>query len=214
MSAQERARAMAASVARTLRSHGMDAAGLSLLNRAHALAMEPRLGLIDDERHPMLLHPGHTALVLVHDVGARDAGLLAAAAVTESEDGAFRVERARVRAVLGDRVAELASAVPEARAPDLAEALVTASREVRLVALAERLDHLRHAHLRTDPEWGRAAHREAMHVYLPVAERTDERLAARYRYWCRKFAGRFGEPGRLGRHDAGGDERGGEDTAW
>lgn len=173
----------------------MDAAGRSLLNRAHALGMEPRMALIEDDRHPMLLHPGHTVLVLVHDLGAMDATLLAAAALTESEDTVFRVAPARVREVVGDPVADLVSAVPYAGTERLAEVLVTSPLDVRLVALAERLDHLRHAHLRQDPSWGRRAYREATRVYLPVAERTDERLAARYRYWCRTFAGRFGSPG-------------------
>ncbi len=182
---------MAASVARTLRSRGMDAEGLSLLSRAHAVAMEPRMRLLHDERHPMLLHPGHTVLVLVHDADLLDARVLAAAAATESEDAGLRVSLARVRELLGEDVAELVAAVPRAESATLTEDLVTASPEARLVALAERLDHLRHAHLRDDASWGRAAHEQALRVYLPVAERTHPRLAGRYRYWCRKFAGRF-----------------------
>ncbi len=196
MSAKDRARAMAASVARTARSGGMSEAGLSLLAEAHALAMRPRLERLHDERHPMLLHPGHTVLVLMHDLDLSEPRLLAAAACAESEDAELRVSLERVGEILGVDVADVVAAVPSSGSEDLAEALVTAPVEVRLVALAERLDHLRHAHLRADPSRGWAAHREATRVYLPVAERTDPRLARRYRYWCRKFAGRFPPPGR------------------
>ncbi len=192
--AEDRARAMAASLARTLRSRGMDSEGLSLLGSAHALAMQPRLRLLHDDRHPVLLHPGHTVLVLVHDVDLEDARLLAAAAATESEDDELRVPLESVRAHLGDEVAAVVAAVPRARSETLAEELVTAPREVRLIALAERLDHLRHAHMRSDVHWGWTAHRQATQVYLPVAERTDGRLAGRYRYWCRKFEGKFAPP--------------------
>ena len=195
MAGEDRARAMAASVARTARSHGVDPEEVKLLNRAHALAMEERVVTLQDPRHPVLLHPGHTVLVLLHDVGLVDTTLLAAAALTESADDAFRVPLDRVRTVVSEAVANVVAAVPLSGSPDLAEELVTAPSEIRLVALAERLDHLRHAHLRGDVEWGRAAHEEATRVYLPVAERTHERLAARYRHWCRTFAGRFAPPG-------------------
>jgi len=194
MSGEDRARAMAASVARTARSHGVGAEGISLLSRAHAVAMEPRVAKLEDARHPVLLHPGHTVLVLLHDVGLTDAEILSAAALTESEDAAFRIPLDRVRELAGDEVAGVVGAVPCSGTEDLAEALVTAPHGVRLVALAERLDHLRHAHLREDAAWGWTAHREAIRVYLPLAERTHERLADRYRYWCTKFEGRFRAP--------------------
>ncbi len=194
MAGEDRARAMAASVARTARSRGVGAPGLALLNRAHALAMGPRVEMLPDDRHPMLLHPGHTVLVLLHDVGLTDTDLLAAAALTESEDGELRIPGVRVRAEVGDEVGALVEAVPRAGADALAEVLVTAPLGVRLVALAERLDHLRHAHLREDLTWGWTAYQEATRVYLPVAERTHPRLADRYRYWCRTFAGKFPPP--------------------
>ncbi len=185
---------MAASVARTARSHGVEAEGISLLSRAHAVAMEPRVSALEDPRHPVLLHPGHTVLVLLHDASLTDATLLAAAALTESEDAAFRIPLDRVREIGGDAVAQVVDAVPHSGSEALVEALVTAPVGVRLVALAERLDHLRHAHLRDDPAWGWTAHQEATRVYLPLAERTHERLADRYRYWCAKFSGRFPSP--------------------
>ena len=58
--------------------------------------------------------------------------------------------------------------IPAPGSETLAEVLVTGDERLRLVALAERLDHLRHAHLRdTDDAWRRAALEEAQAIYLP-----------------------------------------------
>jgi hypothetical protein len=193
VSEEDRGTAMASSVARTARSFGVEAAGVALLSRAHALAMGPRVrALGDDDHHPLYLHPGRTVLILLRDVGVTDPVVLAAAALTESEDVAFRIGLAAVREAAGDAVAELVRAVPLPGGETLAEALVTAEEPVRLVALAERLDHARHGHLReADAAWRRALHDEVGAVYLPVAERTDPRLAQRYRHWWRVFATRL-----------------------
>jgi (p)ppGpp synthase/HD superfamily hydrolase len=183
---------MAASVARTARELGLPADGITLLNRAHALAMAPRVARLDNQRDPVYLHPGHTVLVLLRDAEVRDPVTLAAAALTESEDAAFRIADEVVRAEVGEDVAGLVRAVPMPGREELAEELVVAPETVRLVALAERLDHLRHAHMRGAPRtWRREVHEEAMRVYLPVAERTHAKLAARYRHWGRAFSRRL-----------------------
>jgi hypothetical protein len=184
---------MAASLVRTARSFGLDHDGISRVSEANALAMEPRVAALDDEHHPLFLHPGRTVLVLLRDAGVVDPATLAAAAVTESEDAAFRISMATVRRRLGVEVGALAEAVPLPGDDALAEALVTAPEEVRLVALAERLDHLRHGHLRgAGAAWMEKVHIQAESVYLPVAARTHPRLAQRYRHWCRTFARRLG----------------------
>lgn len=188
---EDRGSAMAASVVRTARSFGVVPEGISLLSRAHALAMEPRVRALDP-RHPLLLHPGRTVLILLRDASASDPVLLATAAVTESEDDAFRLDPRAVRRELGDGVAELVTSVPLPGSETFVEDLVAASERVRLVALAERLDHARHAHVRdADEGWRRAMHEQAKAVYLPLAERTHPRLAQRYRHWCRAFARRL-----------------------
>ena len=187
----DRGRAMARSLAAAARAAGLPDDGVELLSRAHALAMEPRTEALDDDHHPAYLHPGRTALVLLRDAEVRDARVLAAATLVESRDGALRVEEARVRARLGEGMADLVAAVPAPGSEGLAEALVTAPEEVRLVALAEHLDHLRHLHVRgRAPDWEeRAAEVEA--VWLPMAGRTHERLAGRYRHWLRVFRRRL-----------------------
>jgi (p)ppGpp synthase/HD superfamily hydrolase len=183
---------MAASVRRTARSFGVDAEGVALVGRAHALAMEPRVAALDDDHHPLYLHPGRTVLILLRDASCLDAATLAAAALTETEDEAFRIDPEVVAAVVDADVAHLARAVPLPASESLAEDLITAPEAVRLVALAERLDHLRHGHLReADHVWRATVHAQAEAVYLPMAERTHPRLAQRYRHWCRTFARRL-----------------------
>lgn len=194
MTGVDRGSAMAGSVVRAARSFGVRSAGVSLLSRAHVLAMGPRVQAIDDDHHPLFLHPGRSVLILLRDAAVTEPIILAAAALTESEDPGFRIDARDVRALVGGEVADLVEAVPLAGSDSLAEALVTASERVRLIALAERLDHLRHAHLRdADEAWRRTVHAEASRIYLPVAERTHERLAQRYRHWCRTFARRLGQ---------------------
>lgn len=193
MGGADRGAAMAASIARAARSIGMSEADIRGLSRAHALAMERRVAALDDDHHPLFLHPGRSVLILIRDVGCADPRILAAAALVESEDAEFRTDAVAIRGSLGDEVAELVRSVPLARTESLAEVLVTAADPVRLVALAERLDHLRHAHLRdAGREWRALAHAEAEAVYLPVAMRTHPRLGDRYQHWCRAFARRLG----------------------
>jgi (p)ppGpp synthase/HD superfamily hydrolase len=183
---------MAASVVRAARSAGVDAEGITLLSRAHVLAMELRARQLHDDHHPQFLHPGRTVLILLRDVGVTDAGVLGAAAVAESEDMPLRVDPERIGQVLGAGVRSVVDGIPRPDSEALAEELVTAPREVRLVALAERLDHLRHAHLRArDESWRRWIHAQAESVYLPVADRTHSLLARRFRHWCRTFPRRW-----------------------
>lgn len=192
MAGEDRGTAMAASVVRAARTLGVPVDGIPAISRAHALAMRPRVAAFDDDHHPLFLHPGRTVLILLRDVECVDPIVLAAAALAESEDATLRVSGEEVAKVAGRAAADLVARVPLSGREDLAEALVTADEAVRLVALAERLDHLRHAHLRdAPPGWGTAAHAEAESVYRPVAHRTHPRLARRYDHWCRTFARRM-----------------------
>jgi hypothetical protein len=186
----DRARAMAGSVERIARAAGLGDDAIDLVSRAYALAMEPRRVL--HEHDPAFLHPGRTILVLLQDVGPLRADLLAAAAVHESEEARFRLNPADVRRELGDGVADIIQAIPLPIDDDLVERLVTLDEGVRLAALAERLDHIRHAHLREDPVRWRALRDEVSAAWAPVAERTHPRLADRYRAWLRAISRRLG----------------------
>ena len=78
---------------------------------------------------------------------------------------------------------------PGADEEERREALVVASNDARLVALAERLDHARHLHLHPRAEWSEF-HRGAARVELPVAGRTHAMLERRWRRWADAFARR------------------------
>jgi len=187
----DRKQAMGVSLESMTRAAGLSGAAIQLIGRAFELGMRPRVEALD-EHDPAYLHPGRSPLVLLQDVGALPGHVLAAAAVHESADGRFRVPVADVRAALGDDVADIVASLPLPKDDDLAERLVTLDEDARLVALAERLDHLRHAHLRDDPAWWRALDEEVRAAWAPVAERTHPRLADRYRAWLRAMGRRLG----------------------
>jgi (p)ppGpp synthase/HD superfamily hydrolase len=182
-----RDRAMEGRVARALEDAGFAPDAVALVVGAHRLAMTPRIDRPLDPHHPDFLHPGRTALILLLDTALRDPAALAAATLVESEYEELRVGDAVIRAALGDAVADRVEAVP-IRAEGLVEALVTASEDVRLIALAERLDHCRHAKFWPDRAARARIHEQAEAVFGPVAERTDPALARRFAHWAEAFA--------------------------
>lgn len=187
----DRREAMAASLEGAARVSELSAPAIDLVVRAYALGMRPRAAVLD-EHDPAFLHPGRSVLVLLQDVGPLPGEVLAAAAVHESEEARFRTSLEHVRVELGDAVADLVGSLPLPGDEALAERLVTLDDDARLVALAERLDHLRHAHLRHDPAWWRALQTEVESAWAPVAERTHPRLTDRYRAWLRAMGRRLG----------------------
>ena len=173
-------------VDRRARALGIPDDGRRLLARTHAVAMIPRDRIADDDHDPVYLHPGRSALILLLDVQETDPIVVAAAMGVDSESAAYAPERSALDA----HVRALAEQVPSAGSEDLAERLVVADDRVRRVALAERLDHLRHAHLWDDVVARRRAHAEAREIYAAVAHRTHPALAHRYDWWCRMFGSR------------------------
>ncbi len=181
-----RAAAMADRLATTARQAGIDETGITRISAAFRTAMRPREQHLEDDHDPDFLHPGRTALILMDDLGIRDPRLIAAGALLES----LRPELAATSA--DDEVQALVAEVPTpARDGELLlELLLAAERPVRIIALAERLDQVRRLHLREPTVW-RALHQETTEVYLPIASRTDQTLARRFRWWCRTFQERF-----------------------
>lgn len=160
-----------------------------LLEAAFQMAMAPRHCLLDDDHDPRYLHPGRTALVAMDDAGVRDPVLLAAAILAETEEPRLACDADAVAGQGDPRLQDalaLARGLPSPGCPDLAEELVTAEEGVRLVALSERLDQLRHLRLWAEEGRVRDAGEEVVRVYLPVAERTHPVLARRFRWWVRR----------------------------
>lgn len=186
----DRAEAMGRRLMRTAGRLGMDEAARALVLDAFRVAMKPRLARIREDHDPDYLHPARTALILMDDTGEADAVTLAAALFTETRDPTFAARPDAMERVSPD-AARLAAQIPVPDHTDrLLETLLALPDPGIRVAAAERLDHVRHLHLRAEREWpaGHAATRDA---YVPVARRVDATLAARLEWWCDMFGRRF-----------------------
>ena len=181
---------MAERVDRTAGGVGVDRPGRDLIGKAIEAAMSPRLAAIDDH-DPDYLHPGRTAVVLLDDVGLADPVALAAACLLDTRRDDLEPSDREVTEHVSPAVTAFRSAVPRSGSVTLLEDLLASEPEVALVALAERLDQIRHAHLWGVMSEARAAHEEAYEVYLKMAERTHARMAARYASWCHAFRERY-----------------------
>ena len=179
---------MAGRIDRTALVAGIAAEGRRLVGAAFRVAMTPRLAVIDDDHHPDYLHAGRSAIVLLDDVALLEPVALAAACLLDTRRPELEASDEAVAEAVGGEVMAFRCLVPRPGRERLLEDLLTQERAVVLVALAERLDHLRHAHLWGAADEAREAHAEASRVYLPMAERAHAVLARRYRHWCRTFA--------------------------
>lgn len=188
---RERSRHMALRLGRAAAREGIRE--ISLLETAHALAMEPRHRLLDDDHDPRYLHPGRTALVALGDGGIREPRLLAAGLLLETltpelapspEDVREAERESGVSGVQG--AWDTAAAIPRPGDEDLVERLVTAAEGERVLALCEWLDQLRHLRNWGDPVQVALGQRLTREVYLPLAERTRDSLARRFRWWMRR----------------------------
>jgi (p)ppGpp synthase/HD superfamily hydrolase len=165
---------------------------VELVTDAYHLALQPRLHQLPDVFHHDMLHPARTALILLENAQCRSAVVLAAAQMIESLLPALRVPVHEI-ATLGGQVSKLSETVPDPlaeEAGDLVEKLVTADRDVALIAVAERLDHARHLHMRPETAW-RSYYEQTVAVYLPLARRVHEDLFARFDRWARSFQRRL-----------------------
>ena len=182
---------MANRVDRTAGAVGVDHQGRALLGAAIQAAMAPRLAVIDDDHDPDYLHPGRTVVILLDDVGLADPVALSAACLLDTRRDDFEAPDHQVSEQVSPAVTAFRSVVPRSGTVTLLEDLLASEPDVILVALAERLDQVRHAHQWGDRSAARVAHQEASEVYLKIAERAHARLAARYTQWCRAFGERY-----------------------
>ena len=182
---------MAASVVGTAERRGHAPEDVRRIARSVSLAMETRIRTLDDDHHPAYLHPGRSALVLLGDVPDAPASSVTLAAIIESRDAELQVDPRSVGELLGDDVATARAQIPGPGAEDLVERLVTLEPATALAALAERLDHLRHEHLREPTVPWIELLEEVERAWLPVAARTSRTLARRYAHWLRTFRHRL-----------------------
>ena len=182
---------MAGRVDQTAAGAGVDRPGRDLIGKAIEAAMSPRLAAIDDDHDPDYLHPGRAAVILLDDVGLADPVALAAACVLDTRRNDLEPPDREVTQHVSAAVTAFRNVVPRPGSVTLLEDLLASEPDVILVALAERLDQVRHAHMWGDLAEAREAHQEASEVYLKMAERTHALLATRYAHWCRAFSERY-----------------------
>ncbi|MBW3553764.1 MAG: HD domain-containing protein [Gemmatimonadetes bacterium] len=189
-----RAGAMAARLVDTAERLGIDAPGRAIISAAFVAAMRPRLSGGLDDHGPEYLHPARTALILMEDAGVGEPATLAAAILTETRHPGLRPDADEVDR-LGEQVRGLVAAVPDPEEDErVLESLIVAGPDVRLIAVAERLDHARHLHLRPRSEWP-GYHAVTCASYAPAAARSHPVLGRRLAWWCRSFRDRFLRPG-------------------
>jgi hypothetical protein len=164
---------------------------LALIDHCLTAALAVRDAVLADDHHVDALHPARTVLILLDDALMRDPGLLAAAALLDSSGPAFVLPEDGA----DTRAHAMAAAVPTPHSvgPDeLLEALVGLPPDLLDVALAERLDHARHLHLR-DSGLHAAGLALEERVYLPLARRRGGLVGRRYDRWytafCRRIRG-------------------------
>jgi hypothetical protein len=156
---------------------------------AVAAALAARDAAVHDDHDPRLLHPARTVLILLSDAASRDADALAAAAFVDSVDGGLGPGLDALEAAAGAAARRVAEAVPALARENALEALVTAPPAAAVIALAERLDHARHLHLRPDLAW-HEFHAGVEAVCIPAAARLNPMLARRFERWAEAFRAR------------------------
>lgn len=183
---------MARSLTSTARSRGLDENEVAALARAYSLAISPRVEILEDDHHPAYLHPGRSVLILLRDVGPVDVSVLVVAALHESLDAHLRIGPEAIEEHIGAAALHALASIPRPGDERLVERLLALGPGLSLAALAERLDHLRHLHVRDDlmDLWA-DSYDEVLEVWLPFARRVHPKLTARYAHWARTFVKRI-----------------------
>ena len=163
-------------------------ADAALVADAVQRALAHRESHVTDDHDPRYLHPARTVRILLADVALRDANALAAAGVFESLDRQLALPLAALEPNFAAVVASIP--LPQAGADDVLEQLIVAEPDMAIAALAERLDHARHLHMRDDLDWP-SFHAAIRAAWIPAARRVAPSLARRYEHWADAFERRL-----------------------
>jgi hypothetical protein len=160
--------------------------GANIVRDALADALALRDAAVEDDHDSRYLHPARTIRILIADGECRSANALAAAAFVDTVDPALTPEApAPALRFLADAVPR-----PGRHGDELLERIVTADIDVGLIAVAERLDHARHLHLRNDLDWP-SFHAQVRSVYVPAARRFSALISRRLERWADAFERRL-----------------------
>jgi hypothetical protein len=192
---RERSAAMLHRVLERAAKEALSRNDLTMIEHALSAALLLRDAVLEDDHDIDALHPARTVLILLDDARMTDPATLAAAALLESgrDDLAVAVDHAPIP----DHVRAIHARIPTPRSHDkgdLLEALLGLEGDLLDVALAERLDHARHLHLRDRALWA-AGFRLEEEIYLPLAERRGGLVGRRYARWHGAFAKRMAAAG-------------------
>jgi hypothetical protein len=186
MTLRDRAAAMRLRVLDRVKLEPWNRSDIDNLDSALSAALAHRDALLGDDHDIDLLHPARVVLILLDDARINDPATLAGAALIESE-------RRDLATPLADRHTRVPTPL-DRPLDELAEALLDLPAASLAAAIAERLDHARHLHLRPIPLWrDRLALEES--VYLPIAARASDALARRYQRWHSAFIRRLERSG-------------------
>lgn len=187
----DRAEAMSRRLDRTARRLGVPDDERRLILDAFSAAMQPRRDRIADDHHPDYLHPARTALILMDDARESDPTVLAMALFCETRDPSLAASIGAIERI-SRAVAEGLAGIPlpSHGGEPLIESLLALSPGQSRVAVAERLDHARHLHLRDREEWA-VYHATTCAVYARVAGRVHATLGERLDWWCSTFRRQF-----------------------
>lgn len=175
---------------RTAHEVGLPQKDVELLATAHALAMAPRVAALSDDHDPAYLHPGRTAAILLDDLAMLDAGWVAAGMLLDTGRPDLEAQD-EVLQELPPELLERRCSLPRPGSETLVEDLLSLQPVALNVALAERLDHLRHIHLWADVDAAARVYAHAAESYSRVAARSHPKLARRYAWWTRTFGRKF-----------------------
>ena len=158
----------------------------AIVRGALAESLELRDARVADDHDPRYLHPARTIRILIADGECRSIDALAAAAFVDT------IDHALAPAPPTPSLARIVDAIPRPvlHGEELLERLVSTDTHTGLVAVAERLDHARHLHMRADLDWP-SFHSEVRSVYAPAARRYSALIARRFDRWADAFERRL-----------------------
>jgi (p)ppGpp synthase/HD superfamily hydrolase len=188
---------------------GLKAGERVLINKALTFAEEAHKGHFrkpamtpESKRVPYIVHPMRVALIILQELGLKEADTLAAALlhdVIEHSDGL--VGLADVEKQFGRQIALTVSILSkppknaniprETQMSTYHARVAAASISTRIIKLADRLDSLREAVDLRDPQQQETYLKETRETYIALAEATDEYLHEELVQACERLSNRL-----------------------